>query len=318
MLWRFSKPVLAHQSILITLCFLSLFTPHCVIGQTVINGQTFTNGLAILDAPAMSSTLHAGSIMSLAVEVSGNGKLDTESYLPKSKESTRFDLLEIYLVSAKEQLNLTVSGNTTLLDNERGSTVKHLDWPIPRCVPSGGYNLTIYEGSHINNSPYFSITSVPIRVDNTDKTGSCPSNPFKGGVQVSSPPVPNPLQGSGSPGTTPLPGGVSSNLNPTVITIVISGSGPLPFDFPTVTVTDTLPPVTRTVVLESAVTLTTVVPGPTDSVTVTITTIGQTTTTVVSQGDGRFLPIGAANPLAVSSLLSIATLVIMSCYLVLS
>ncbi|TFL06660.1 hypothetical protein BDV98DRAFT_559783 [Pterulicium gracile] len=342
-----------HRSVLLALTLsllLSLLHAPFVWAQTVVNGQIHTNGLAIVNAPAMNSQLHAGSDLHLSVEVSANGKLSASSFLPGSSESTRYDSLEVYLVSSRNKVNLTISGNTTILELEGSSTVKHLNWKIPTCVTTGEYGLTLYEGSHVDGQARFAITAIPIQIQNSGQSGSCagnsfqpntqdpasaspgdddddeqerpaselpanptlPSNPQRETGPVSSSTVSSTAVGSG--GTPPVVGTSGTNTNtpnteptapaqpenspvpenPTVITIVVSGSGPLPFDFPTVTVTDLSPPATRTVIIESPVTLTSVIVGPTDTLTVTVTTLGQSTTTVVTGADGVFVPIGSS------------------------
>lgn len=85
---------LAPQSLLsfVTLSFLSLTVVHLqsVVGQVLLNGQVFTDGLATIDAPAPNryvrdlihvpyytlilisvscSTLHAGATQSIAIDV---------------------------------------------------------------------------------------------------------------------------------------------------------------------------------------------------------------------------------------------------------
>ncbi|KAJ6604454.1 hypothetical protein DFH09DRAFT_1122744 [Mycena vulgaris] len=154
---------------------LGLFTlvPHYTAAQTYINGQTFTNGLAIIDSPSPSNPGHAGSTMPIAVDVSGDGKLSPAASLPGSGLSTSYELLEIYLVSAQTSMNITVSAGPGLLTNESGSTVKHLNWPIPTCVPSGDYNLTFYETSHFNGQRVFTITPIPIPISNPSTSGQC-------------------------------------------------------------------------------------------------------------------------------------------------
>lgn len=118
--------------------------------------------LPIIKANKDASTLHAGSNMNLAIDVrrfppnfslnltlyaiqvSGDGKLASwqEASTPGSSLSTRFDGLEIYLVSSDTSTNLTVS-TSGLLSREQGSTVKHLNWPIPACITAGNYNVSI-------------------------------------------------------------------------------------------------------------------------------------------------------------------------------
>jgi hypothetical protein len=74
-------------------------------------------------------------------QISGNGHLESAASIPGSGLGTRFDLLEIYLVSAQTGLNLTVSDGTGLLTQESGSTVKHLNYNVSACVPPGEYNV---------------------------------------------------------------------------------------------------------------------------------------------------------------------------------
>ncbi|KAJ7284732.1 hypothetical protein C8J57DRAFT_1289464 [Mycena rebaudengoi] len=139
---------------------------HRAHAQTLVNGQTFTNGLAIIDAPAPQNPGHAGSTIPIAIDVSGNGKLPSAASLPGSGLSTSYTLLEIYLVSAQANINMTVSAGPGLLQSESGSTVKHLDWPIPACLPAADYNLTFYETSVVDSQPVFTITAVPIPISN--------------------------------------------------------------------------------------------------------------------------------------------------------
>ena len=72
-------------------------------------------------------------------QLSGDGKItDQDAFIPGSNLNTRYDFLEIYLVSP--QANFTVA-NSSILSQEPGSTVKHLNWPIPTCVNAGSYNV---------------------------------------------------------------------------------------------------------------------------------------------------------------------------------
>jgi len=160
----------AHPFLLL-ITFVALFSQR-VTGQ-YINGQTFTNGLAIIDAPSPQNPGHVGSPISIAVDVSGDGKLPLSASSNSSDSSTRYELLEIYLVSAETKLNITVSAGPGLLANESGSTVKHVNWQIPTCVPAGNYNLTFYETSLFNNQGVFTITPIPIPISNASPSGQC-------------------------------------------------------------------------------------------------------------------------------------------------
>ncbi|EJD04178.1 uncharacterized protein FOMMEDRAFT_146200 [Fomitiporia mediterranea MF3/22] len=215
------------------------------------NGQYFTKGLAISDAPAPGSSQHAGSDLVIAVDLSGDGKIDQSLFIPGSGAPTRYDSLEIYLVSAQARSNFTVSNGTGFLAQEPGSTVKHLNWPLPPCMSAGVYNLTYYEASHINNQPFFSITSINVTVDNNHKSADSTqcdslSNPLQDQPQPDSAPAINPyldpqsgLTMSGlSDGNIPTITVGSSGL-PTQWTIEPSGTGTGPITTATMVVLST-------------------------------------------------------------------------------
>jgi hypothetical protein len=160
--WRLAL----HSFILARLCIF-------VSGQ-LVNGQFFTPGLAILNAPAPNSQHNTGGNLPISVDVSGNGRLPPAASLPGSTLRTAFLWLNIFLVSSQTGLNLTVSNGPRLLAGEQGSTVKHLNWLIPECVAPGQYNLTYYEGSRINGQTYFSITPTSIFIRGSDTAASAP------------------------------------------------------------------------------------------------------------------------------------------------
>ncbi|KAG6832470.1 hypothetical protein H0H92_001516 [Tricholoma furcatifolium] len=153
-------------------CVILTLLSQSVWCQITINGQIFTNGLSIIDSPALDTPFSAGSTLPVAIDVSGDGKLASTAAVPGSGLSTRFDLLEIYLVSSETEQNITVSSGPGLLSGETG-TVRHLNWPILTCTPAGNYNLTFYETSHINGEGYFSITPIPVKISNSGDTDSC-------------------------------------------------------------------------------------------------------------------------------------------------
>ncbi|TFK57309.1 hypothetical protein OE88DRAFT_1650953 [Heliocybe sulcata] len=277
--WVLVRPLCWHveRAALLLFLFSSLFfNVQTVTGQTLVNGQVFSNGLAILDAPAPQSVQHAGSNMPIAIDISGDGKLSQAASIPGSGLATRFDFLDMYLVSSQNSINLTVSDGTNFLTQESGSTVKHLNWPIPTCLPSGSYNLTLYEGSHVNNDGYFSITPIPITIENTAVSGSCTNgtNDYLGQPQESSPPPPNPF----------LP------TQPITITV-----GPSGIVFPSQsTVTVTARPSTVTVVMVSigTTTYTSTLPGQTEVIT-TVVSATRTTTAVMESGTLGFFPVNS-------------------------
>ncbi|TDL28407.1 hypothetical protein BD410DRAFT_780906 [Rickenella mellea] len=194
------------------------------------NGQFFTAGLAISDAPFPGSTQHAGSNLVIAIEVSGDGKIPQSAFQPGSSLPTRYESLDLYLVSSQTNLNLTVSSGSGLLTQEPGSTVKHLNWQIPTCVPQGSYNLTYYESSCINNQCFYSITPLPIDIQNSGgSSGNCPnSNPLESQPQPASPPSVNPVADPNAPLSTGFavptrnPNAPPRGASPTVATTTVT------------------------------------------------------------------------------------------------
>ncbi|KAI0318497.1 hypothetical protein OF83DRAFT_1056825 [Amylostereum chailletii] len=180
---------------LVLLFLLALHGAQPVLGQFLVNGQVFTAALAIVDAPAPQSVYHAGSNIPIAIDVSGDGKLGQGASVPGSGLSTHLDSLELYLISTQTGINVTVSSGTDLLTQEPSSTVKHMDFQLSHCVPAGSYNFTIYEGSRINNTDHFSISAIPVSVENTAFNGTCTEgiNALQTLPQASSPPLQQPF-----------------------------------------------------------------------------------------------------------------------------
>lgn len=163
--------------------------------------------------------------MPIAVDVSGDGKLQPAASVPGSGLSTRYDALEIYLVSAKTNINMTVSATPDFLTGESGSTVKHLNFPIPTCIPSGDYNvrfpvvprtflnaavqLTFYETSHFNSLFVFTITPIPVPISNTSPSGQCNASVLN--ALQSQPQADNPLTQSPFAPNSSVPVSTSSS-----------------------------------------------------------------------------------------------------------
>ncbi|KAF9452629.1 hypothetical protein P691DRAFT_772085 [Macrolepiota fuliginosa MF-IS2] len=206
--------------------------------QTLINGQTYTNGLAIINAPFPGSEQHVGSTIAISIELSGNGKLPFAAFTPGSGLASSYELLEIYLASSATGLNLTISSGTGLLTGEVG-TVRHHDTVLPSCIPTGQYNLTFYETSVINSIPCFTITPIPISISNNAGSSSTCS---EGTNQLQTQPQPSSDYGqspfnpnlqvvvstgrlvSGAAGTQTRPS-ESNTRTPTSVVTVTSPSG---------------------------------------------------------------------------------------------
>ncbi|KAK7064558.1 hypothetical protein R3P38DRAFT_3250140 [Favolaschia claudopus] len=201
------------------------FQLNHVAAEAYINGQFFTNGLAIIDSPAPQHPGHAGSPLPIAIEVSGDGKIPISASSNNSDASTRFELLEIYLVSSAANINITVSTGPALLANESGSTVKHVNWPIPTCIPAGDYNLTFYETSLFNNQNVFTITPIPIPISNTNPDGQCSNlNTLQSQPQSANPLTDSPFAPNSTlPGNTPPSGSIPAvRGTPALVFVLIS------------------------------------------------------------------------------------------------
>ncbi|TFK30592.1 hypothetical protein FA15DRAFT_662590 [Coprinopsis marcescibilis] len=136
-----------------------------VLAQTRVNGQLFSRGLAIINAPAPNSEHTAGGILPISIEVSGNGRIPFDALIPKSGLLTAYEELNIFLVSSQTGANVTVSTGPRLLTDESG-TVRHLNWQIPSCTPAGRYNMTFYELSRLNGQNLFAVTPVVLSIRN--------------------------------------------------------------------------------------------------------------------------------------------------------
>jgi len=263
------------------------------------NGQFFTKGLVISDAPAPGSPQHAGSNIVIALDLSGDGVIPQDAFSSSSNSLTHYISLNIFLTSSN--LNLTVSNGSVLLSQEPGSTVKHLNWPIPTCVPSGSYNLTYYETSLINSKEFYSVTPLPITMQNANPSSdnsqcSVILNAVLPQPQPDSAPSINPYTDPNSPLNHVQPSGpsgpptitVSAPGLPSVWSVESNGS-------PTATVTTTAV-TTATLVVVSAKTLTETLPGQTNLI--TTTEIETNTLTIVmptsAVGAGGFLPVNGA------------------------
>lgn len=90
--------------------------------------------------------------------------------------------------------NFTISNGTTtdgtvgsIMQQEPGSTVKHVKWTWPSCLagdgqpatddsPRGIYNISIRQNFRMNNTDYYTIFDLPISVTNSiDNSTSRPS-----------------------------------------------------------------------------------------------------------------------------------------------
>ncbi|KAF8680274.1 hypothetical protein RHS04_04520 [Rhizoctonia solani] len=257
-----------------------------LVSTQLVNGQFYTPGLAISNAPAPGSQYSAGGAIGVSVDVSGNGRLPISASFPGSTLPTAFISLNIFLISSQTNTNVTVTSGTQFLEGEPGSTVKHLNFAIPSCLKTGDYNYTYYEVSRVNGETFFSITPIPIFILNSQQDDKACDGSTEPEVQpqASSPPPEQPFLGAGFSLTT----GFSQVNAPT---------NTLPGTQNTVTVT-----LTKTVVSEISTSITqtqtlTLADGSLSTVTTAIPTLLPTTVTTVftTPSLSSFVPINSSS-----------------------
>ncbi|KAH6998082.1 hypothetical protein BKA56DRAFT_566797 [Ilyonectria sp. MPI-CAGE-AT-0026] len=151
---------------------------------TISNGQIFTPGFVVLDAPQPNTPL-GGDTLHVAIDVTANGKLA----LPPHGENDPSQIFNVtmFLYSYTTGRNFTISNGTASANNaslgeimtqEPGSTVKHINWVWPDClvgngVPDGDnsdrgtYNISIRQNFRLNGEDHYTIFDVPIAVTNS-------------------------------------------------------------------------------------------------------------------------------------------------------
>ncbi|KAK8033136.1 hypothetical protein PG991_002534 [Apiospora marii] len=168
---------------------------------TIANGQIFTPGFAILDAPQPGTPL-GGDTIEVALDVSANGKLMLPPYGADSP--SQIHNITIFMYSYDTGRNFTITNGTAtvggstlgdIMKSEPGSTVKHVKWHWPGCLVGdgqpgsadsdrGAYNITITnareqisirQNFRLNGEDHYTVFDVPISVTNKiDFTGNNP------------------------------------------------------------------------------------------------------------------------------------------------
>ncbi|EGY22717.1 hypothetical protein VD0002_g977 [Verticillium dahliae] len=150
---------------------------------TINNGQIYTPGLAILNAPQPGTPL-GGENLHVSLDVTTNGEIPLPPYADDSPSGI-FNIT-MFLSSYVTGRNFTISNGTATENNhtlgpimlqEPGSTVKHVNWLFPRCLvgdgqPSGDdsdrglYNISIRQNFRLNGEDHYTIFDVPVRLTN--------------------------------------------------------------------------------------------------------------------------------------------------------
>ena len=120
---------------------------------SIVGGQVYTSGLAIVDSPQpctpegvcnvshkdlnQTIDIQQGDFLQVAIDISGDGHLQwPESSSPNvTNLDAQFFSVTIFLTSYSENKNFTISNNTgvsaplgNILTQEPGSTVSHVNW----------------------------------------------------------------------------------------------------------------------------------------------------------------------------------------------
>jgi hypothetical protein len=129
--------------------------------QAIVNGQIYTPGIALVDAPQPNTPLGGGNLnlhsvitspsltlvdtLHVALDVTSNGQLQLPPY--PSNPTSAIHNITIFLSSYTTGKNFTVSNGTAgagnaslgeIMQLEPSSTVKHVNWIWPDCLVGDG------------------------------------------------------------------------------------------------------------------------------------------------------------------------------------
>ncbi|KAL2271225.1 hypothetical protein VTJ83DRAFT_596 [Remersonia thermophila] len=150
---------------------------------TIANGQIFTPGLVIVNAPQPGTPL-GGEFIEVALDVTANGRLPLPPY-PEDSPSM-IHKIDIFLSSYDAGRNFTITNGTAsllgdalgnIMEQEPGSTVKHVKWVWPACLAGDGvqadnkdrgtYNVSIRQSFRLNGQDHYTVFDLPISVTNS-------------------------------------------------------------------------------------------------------------------------------------------------------
>ncbi|KAG0650627.1 hypothetical protein D0Z07_2218 [Hyphodiscus hymeniophilus] len=186
---------------------------RAVTAQQIVNGQIYTPGIAIVDAPQPNTPLGGGEsslvgsspslltvtdFLQVALDVTSDGQLQLPPY--PSNSPTEIYNITIFLSSYTTGKNFTISNGTAtagnaslgeIMEQEPSSTVKHVNWVWPDCLVGNGpalsgdnssrgaYNISIRQNFKLNGTNMYTIFDLPIEVTNeisaNDSRPSCNS-----------------------------------------------------------------------------------------------------------------------------------------------
>jgi len=152
--------------------------------QQIVNGQIYTPGIALVDAPQPNTPL-GGAYLQVALDVTSDGQLQLPPY-PDNSPSAIWNIT-MFLSSYSTGKNFTISNGTAtagnaslgeIMQQEPTSTVKHVNWVWPDCLVGNGsptgdnssrglYNISIRQNFRLNGSNEYTIFDLPIEVTNS-------------------------------------------------------------------------------------------------------------------------------------------------------
>ncbi|KAJ5148671.1 hypothetical protein N7448_000249 [Penicillium atrosanguineum] len=148
---------------------------------TIVNGQVYTPGLAIVDAPQPNTPLGGGRFTHQQTR-------DFQLTSSLRHFASRHRCLrgwEAPLAPVYTSHNFTISNGTVpsndityvgpVLDLEPSSTVKHVNWVWPECLVGNGdsgsdrgdYNISMHQSFRWNGTDYYTVFDLPIAVTNS-------------------------------------------------------------------------------------------------------------------------------------------------------
>lgn len=122
--------------------------------------------------------------LQVALDVTADGRLPLSAQLSADSPS-RIHNITMFLYSYDTNRNLTIRNDTTVLDQEPGSTVKHVNWVWPDCLVGSTqvYNvccrllsvgpsstnpqISIHQNFRLNNVDQYTVFDLPISVTNS-------------------------------------------------------------------------------------------------------------------------------------------------------
>ncbi|CAK7226098.1 hypothetical protein SBRCBS47491_006113 [Sporothrix bragantina] len=196
---------------LLLACLSFLSTAVHAINFTISNGQIYTPGFAIVDAPQPGTPL-GGDFLQVAIDVTADGRLPLPANLALGSPSIIHNIT-MFLYSYDTKRNFTISNGTAagngaalgpIMLQELTSTVKHVNWVWPDCLVGDGkpialdsargvYNISIRQSFRLNGVDHYTIFDLPISVTNSISANTSSSVGNQDGSRPSCAELENPL-----------------------------------------------------------------------------------------------------------------------------